>query len=216
MNASYEHLFSSIRARCEQKHWFGPDLGSPARRKRVSADDPRRFNFLFPAANGEQLYMTEVLLGFPLPPLLRSLYAQMANGGFGPGGGLKGIVGGYGSVESGTHTFDTETIIDQYRWRCNKGIFDLAEDTGRDKLVSLEVSYGEWLRSLLPICNLGCVQEACLASQERMFIVAPLEGNELYWLRQLPWTFEQWLWRWIRDEALIPMHLEAEPPSEAA
>ncbi len=35
------------------------------------------------------------LLGFRHPPLLRALYMQVANGGFGPGTGLLGAFGGY-------------------------------------------------------------------------------------------------------------------------
>ncbi len=122
---------------------------------------------------------------------------------------LKGIVGGYGSVESGTHTFDIETIIDQYRWRSHKRTFDLREYDQREKRTHLEVSYGEWPKQLLPICNPGCIQEACVDNQERMFLVAPIDSSEVYSLSQLPWNFEEWLWRWIRDEDLVPRYADA-------
>src|SRR5207253_5237760 len=140
-----------IRARCQPEHWFGPDCSNPKQyegilaydphfdtrsMESVAADDPNRFGFVFSPASKEQL------LGFSLPPLLRALYANIANGGFGPGGGLKGVVGGYGSVESGTHSFDTETIIDQYLWRSHKGTFDLAEYNRQEKRTYLEVPYG--------------------------------------------------------------------------
>lgn len=36
----------------------------------------------------------KAILGFPLPPLLRALYTQLANGGFGPMYGLLGLAGG--------------------------------------------------------------------------------------------------------------------------
>lgn len=65
------------------------------------------------------------------------------------------------------------------------------------------VPRGEWLSHLLPLCDLGCCLDACVNSQERMFITASLEQNEVYGLYGLPWTFEEWLWRWIRDEDII-------------
>lgn len=39
-------------------------------------------------ATPAQLDAAEARLGFPLPPALRRVYAEVANGGFGPGGGL--------------------------------------------------------------------------------------------------------------------------------
>ncbi|HEY0755295.1 MAG TPA: SMI1/KNR4 family protein [Ktedonobacteraceae bacterium] len=51
--------------------------------------------FAFPPATEEQIEETERLLGFPLYPFLRELYTQIANGGFGPGYGLNGIIGGF-------------------------------------------------------------------------------------------------------------------------
>ncbi|MGH4031337.1 hypothetical protein ACQB60_20655 [Actinomycetota bacterium Odt1-20B] len=36
----------------------------------------------------------ELVIGFPLPPLLRRLYLEVANGGFGPGEGIVGVRGG--------------------------------------------------------------------------------------------------------------------------
>ena len=47
------------------------------------------------AADEAQLAEAERRLGFALPPLLRRLYAEVANGGFGPGTGILGIAGGW-------------------------------------------------------------------------------------------------------------------------
>lgn len=49
----------------------------------------------YPPATEEQLRQTEDLLGFLLPPLLHALYMQIANGGFGPGYGIIGAIGGF-------------------------------------------------------------------------------------------------------------------------
>lgn len=47
-----------------------------------------------PRASEETLVETEQRLGFGLPPLLRRIYAEIGNGGFGPGYGLIGAIGG--------------------------------------------------------------------------------------------------------------------------
>jgi hypothetical protein len=47
-----------------------------------------------PPASLASILEVELLVGSPLPDLLKSLYA-LANGGFGPGYGLLGLRGGY-------------------------------------------------------------------------------------------------------------------------
>jgi len=64
--------------------------------------DGQEPSLAFPPATEQQLVETEQRLGFSLPPLLRLLYAQIANGGFGPGYGIVGASGGFplmGGVE---------------------------------------------------------------------------------------------------------------------
>jgi len=41
-----------------------------------------------PPVTATELAQAEALLGFPLPPLLKSIYLEVGNGGFGPGYGL--------------------------------------------------------------------------------------------------------------------------------
>lgn len=211
MKSPYETLFESIRARCQRERWYGPELLHPERRTRVSVDDPSRFGFAFPPATNEELQATEVELGFSLPPLLRSLYSQVANGGFGPGSGLRGVLSGYG--KPGTiYPDDDYTIVAQYRFSSAKQAIDLVEYTGQlaeqGIRVNLELPYGVWPRYLLPICDMGCVQQACVDSEERMFHVGALESDNVYWLYQMPWTFEEWLWRWVRGEELMVRYVE--------
>jgi hypothetical protein len=61
--------------------------------------------FIYPPASEEQLQITENVLGYSLPPLLRMVYAEVANGGFGPGYGITGAWGGF-SV-NGDGRYDT-------------------------------------------------------------------------------------------------------------
>lgn len=65
----------------------------------------------FPPATEQQIRRTEQQLGFSLPPLLRLLYTQIANGGFGPGYGIIGAAGGYGGVD-----FPYGGIARRYQW----------------------------------------------------------------------------------------------------
>lgn len=48
-----------------------------------------------PAATEKQLASSESRMGLTIPPLLRRIYSEVGNGGFGPGYGLIGCEGGY-------------------------------------------------------------------------------------------------------------------------
>lgn len=119
---AYIAPFDRIRDRSRQLQWYGPDdeninwleeCYDPANnhggrfRARLDARAPQKLGFEYPRASEEQLLATEEALGFPLLPLLRTLYAQVANGSFGFGYGLRGAIGGFDGCGSGT-------IIDQY------------------------------------------------------------------------------------------------------
>ncbi|MFI6737859.1 SMI1/KNR4 family protein [Nonomuraea sp. NPDC050451] len=51
----------------------------------------REITALPPPAPATAVAEAEEAIGHPLPPLLRRLYLEVANGGFGPGGGLLGV-----------------------------------------------------------------------------------------------------------------------------
>jgi hypothetical protein len=81
----------------------------------------------------EAVEAAESVIGFSLPRLLRRLYLQVANGGFGPGYGMLGVRGG--------HTDNTSrTAVDLY-------------------IHARAASSGAWRwmpDGLLPICHWGC------------------------------------------------------------
>ena len=70
-----------------------PDIVARAEGIQLSMETPAD-NPLPAPATPEQLSEAERRLGVELPPLLRRLYLEVANGGFGPGSGLVGVVGG--------------------------------------------------------------------------------------------------------------------------
>lgn len=203
MNKSYEALFEAIHTKCQKDQWFGPQLGSPTMREYVPLDDSNRFGFVYPPATEEQLHITEERLGFALPPLLRSLYGNVANGGFGPGLGLHGVYGGYpGCYPDSDSSLPTQRhegpTIDYDTYRKHA-----AETMAQDGVMVMFIPRNVSLQHLLEIADLGCCVKACIDDQEHVFLKAPTQDNDYYALEQLPYTFEEWLWRWIRDENLF-------------
>jgi hypothetical protein len=92
-------------------------------------------------ATSEQVAETEQRLGYTLPPLLVRAYREIGNGGWGPGYGLMGIVGGF-EGDSGDRT-----AIDHYE--TFRG--DDPEDPG-----------WKWPAGLLPINDWGCAIRTCI------------------------------------------------------
>src|SRR5258708_24418298 len=86
-------LFDRIRLKCKQDGWYAGALLKA--RVLQHAPDPRQSAFSYAPATEEQLRASEQALGFPLPPLLRELYGLIANGGFAPGTGIRGAIGGF-------------------------------------------------------------------------------------------------------------------------
>jgi hypothetical protein len=69
--------------------------------------DRRRRHFGYPPATPEQIAQTEEAIGFSLPPLLRDIYTQLGNGGFGYWQGFVGVAGGAASGELSSIDRDT-------------------------------------------------------------------------------------------------------------
>jgi hypothetical protein len=78
-------------------------------------------------------------LGFQLPDLLRGIYTQVGNGGFGPEYGFIGIEGGAKP--------EGKTLVPQYN-----ALQCLAKKN----------PYWRWPEQLLPVCYLGCGMWSCL------------------------------------------------------
>lgn len=218
-------LFDRIREKCQRQQWYGPEMNDPAwfgnrydpaldldGRLGDKLNDPQRFGFKYPLATEEQLLATEEALGFALPPLLRALYTQFANGGFGPGYGIFGAIGGFDVMG---------TIVDRYLayidagnvlpWCTERRIIDFADydgqwqevrDTGKNGKVRtiryLKLSSCFWPEQFLPICDWGCVNESCLdckTGRVYRFGVAKDESH-LIWLQAS--SLKEWLERWTK------------------
>ena len=83
-----------------------------------------------PPPTSEQLEAAEERLGFPLPALLRRVYLEVGNGGFGPGYGLLGLP-------------TSQAAADQ-------------SSVGKYTALRLLPSKPPWPEKLIPLCEWGC------------------------------------------------------------
>ncbi|MFJ8080126.1 SMI1/KNR4 family protein [Streptomyces sp. NPDC096205] len=117
--------------------------------------------------------MAEQQIGFPIPVLLRRLYLEAANGGFGPEGGVLGVPGGEWNGDWSDIVHIHKAIQDDpdeefpphyiwlYEWGC--GIWSLADcrdpsgpmwgwdgnEDGMKALFSLNMKFEEWISRAL-------------------------------------------------------------------
>ena len=82
----------------------------------------REFGGFYPPTSATVIESAEKFLGFSLPPLLREIYQNLANGGFGPGYGLVGLTGGYTFEDFGElplveyHLMLCSAPPEEFRW----------------------------------------------------------------------------------------------------
>jgi hypothetical protein len=85
-------------------------------------------------ASAEKLAAAERRLGFELPPLLRRLYADVANGGFGPGPGILGVKGGrkndHGKTIEDLYAEMLEAVQENRRWVWSPGLLPIVDQGG--------------------------------------------------------------------------------------
>src|SRR5258708_34517844 len=174
-------LCEVVRQKCADRHWYGPDMHWPTP---AEEDDPRRFGFAFPPVTEEQMSRTEATLGFPLPTALRTLYTQLANGGFGPDYGFLRFVGE-------ASEFD-RTVVELYQ-ECSetRAFFDLENKVQPGK----DCTFADtaWPRNVLCICDEGCRNYICIHSTTgHTFRVGIWDAHE-YCLAYVADSLETWL-----------------------
>lgn len=99
----------------------------------------------YPPIPLETVRACEAHFGFRLPPLLRRVYTEVANGGVGPGGSLVGLAGGKRSFFNEHYAFDVIGMYDVFiNYRLG---WDEEDDRGQ--------YIWQWPSELLPICDWG-------------------------------------------------------------
>lgn len=151
-----------------------------------------------PAAEADVL-AAEAAIGAPLPPLLRRLYTEVADGGFGPGYGLLGVgPGGW----TDDHRRGLVAVL-----RANQeGAADLPEGAWR------------WPSTLLPIAYLGDVIYACADLARPGTPVLEYDPSDLDWdedgypldeeeaLVEVSPTLAGWLEAWLASPSAAEQH----------
>lgn len=125
-----------------------------------------------PLVSQEQLERCEASLGFRLPELLRRLYLEIGNGGFGPGYGFFPLPNG----ESAR----------------GRTILSLYEECRRPS----DSAIWEWPTGLLMICDWGCLIRSCVyAPSPESQVFTSTE----YGVHRSQWTLETWLSGWASN-----------------
>jgi hypothetical protein len=139
----------------------------------------------FPCATAEMISAAQEELGFRLPALLRAVYLRVGNGGFGPGYGLIGV----GGAEPYTSTH--QSVQDLY-----------------DREVHNSSSGDTWPEGLLPICDYGCANFACVDCSRKSARVLRVDADA-YLRADVPSrrkslrlereSLEEWFEDWLRE-----------------
>jgi hypothetical protein len=138
-----------------------------------------------PALRNVDAKQSERELGFALPELLKIVYEQVGNGGFGPGYGLMG-------VRSGATDDQGQDAVDAYRTYSSP---DPDDPTWI------------WREGLLPVCHWGCAIYSCIDCKNAEFAVVTFDPN----IREDTWAecfipsrrnLESWLNAWSMGVAL--------------
>lgn len=142
---------------------------------------------VFPRVSAAQLRDAEAALGFQLPALLRDIYLNVGNGGFGPGSGLLGLQGGNPFHAAGRQ-WNVVQLYHSFRRR--------------------PAAHERWGERLLPICTWGCSYfsyiDCALPSAPVLAFDEGAHGHG-------PWgcafglhaaSFEEWMQRWVNGEDL--------------
>jgi hypothetical protein len=145
-----------------------------------------------PALTERATVDAESRLGFGLPAVVRELYTEVANGGFGPGYGLLGLIDGARS--------DTNR--------------DAVEEYLAFRQPDPEDPGWHWPEQLLPICHWGCAIYSCVdCSDERADLVRfdpnPVDTDWSIAFAPEGHTILSWLEAWLRGEDLFEPGLRA-------
>ncbi|MFJ9434067.1 SMI1/KNR4 family protein [Streptomyces sp. NPDC101490] len=128
-----------------------------------------------PAASAEEVAEAEAVLGFALPPLLASLYREVANGGYGPDYQLLPLIGA------------GHTVLSAYQ---------------SERSASAEGETPYWPAGVLPILDWGCGMYAAVDCHSETATVLLFEPNAMADDGSAAWfvdagSLAEWLETWL-------------------
>jgi hypothetical protein len=184
----YQSLCDAIIQRCAAQQWYGPDFWGPPHTSEVH--DACRRDFEFAPATEKQVRETEELLGFALPAVLRALYTRIANGGFGPAYGFRGIQGG--NPQRGGTILEFFSHVDTT-------FFSLKDDDVQPEKAGF-FPYERRPRSLVPLIDWGCGSDVSLDCTSGHVLQYNIWDDKSYQLVYMADSLENWLHRWLRGD----------------
>ncbi|HEY8750310.1 MAG TPA: SMI1/KNR4 family protein [Tepidisphaeraceae bacterium] len=141
---------------------------------RNKAQQCTSFIAVVPATSGA-IGEAERSLGFPIPELLKAIYLEVGNGGFGPDYGIIGVRGG--------HASSAGTLV----------------ETLEDMIRGAEYLGGTWERHILPFCDRGCASFTCVDCKDSSH---PIFGAEECVAHPMRYDLSTFFRRWVSDGAL--------------
>ena len=218
-------LCEAIQWHCEQQQWYGPDSdkglyprhshrphvdvapdslvfgyrgyfdeAGKVRMRAITHDIRRSFEFL--PATDEQIRATEQALGFSLSPFLRTLYTNVANGGFGPAG-ITGAIGGYYYGNDGRYqTIEACGNTDSKIQYVDFSMYDYPQ--------LVELKRNMWPSHFLHLCYWGDGEDSYVdATSGAVYLQTfRMDANDTYtyvFYHQEP-SLEMWVEHWLQDQ----------------
>lgn len=137
----------------------------------------------------EELVQAETQLGFVLPSLLRRIYREVANGGFGPGYGLLPLNELPPNAGS-----NTTSLVAEYQ-----GMRAFSQHDIDAYFAEEEEKPALWPERVLLLCDWGCNIYSCLDCSSSELPIFRMDSNENFlveWAIEAP-SLHNWLERWI-------------------
>src|SRR6185437_14415030 len=159
---------------------------------------------IFPPATEEQAQAAEMKMGRPLPSLLRDLYLQIANGGFGPSYGLLGLEDGYQCEES---TIIVETLL--HEDDKERGLFFDEEEIQATGFFTF-YEHGP-LPSARPfgcirLSDDGCALYSWLHLDSQRVFQSGYWGNNQMRYKLMASSLEEWFETWLAEEVDVSQY----------
>lgn len=147
----------------------------------------------------EELIQAETQLGFALPSLLRRIYLEVGNGGFGPGYGLLPL-----NEIPPNAVHGMESLVAEYQ-----GMKAFSQKDIDEYFVEEEEKPALWPERVLILCDWGCNIYSCLDCFSSDLPIFRMDSNENFlveWAIEA-FSLQQWLETWVDG---IQTHLDWE------
>jgi SMI1 / KNR4 family (SUKH-1) len=137
----------------------------------------------------DELVQAETQLGFGLSSLLRRIYLEVGNGGFGPGYGLLPL-----NEIPPNAVSSTASLVAEYQ-----GMRSFSQKDIEEYFAEEEEKPALWPERVLILCDWGCNIYSCLDCSSSELPIFRMDSNENFLVE---WTieassFHQWLEMWI-------------------